>query len=947
MRTNMPVTNVERIMRDGEYIVSKTDTRGVITYVNPYFLEISGFSEAELLGAPHNIVRHPDMPPEAFKDLWDTLAAGKPWTGSVKNRCKNGDHYWVLANATPVWENGQVTGYMSVRSKPERATVEAVGRIYAQFKAGQAKGLAIREGKVVKTGRWAALLHTLANISIRTRTWILVGVLTLLMLAVGGAGLNGLLNTRDSLKSVYADRVVPLKQLKGIADAYAVAIIDAANKTNAGLMPAEEALKGVRAASGQIKELWAAYRATRLTEEEARLAQEAEGLFRSADQAVNELETRLSGLSGSVPGQLAAFDGPLYARIDPIGGKVTELVDLQLREAEKEYQSSEAHFAGVRNFSLLAIVIALALGILIARLTLNAITRPISRVAAQMREVSQGNFSLVVETDREDEVGAMTDAFRSLYIRLGFDLAEARRQADENSKILQALDYVSTNVRIADREGKVVYANKTLLDTLQRYEAAIRNDIPSFSAGQFIGSSVGVFYPDQQAALARLAGLKETARSEIVIGGRLYALTTSPIMSANGENLGSVGEWADRTEQAAAEREISELVEAASAGDFSQRLAMEGKEGFFRQLAEGINRLVETSERGIQDVAGVLGALAEGDLSRRMEGEYEGLFAELRDNANTTTSRLTEIVSQIREATDSINTAAREIASGNADLSGRTESQASSLEETAASMEQLTSTVKQNADNARQANQLAKGASDIAVKGGTVVGQVVHTMGSIADSSKKIADIISVIDGIAFQTNILALNAAVEAARAGEQGRGFAVVAGEVRSLAQRSAAAAKEIKGLIGDSVDKVSDGYKLVEQAGQTMDEIVDAVKRVTDIMSEISAASTEQSQGIEQVNAAVSQMDETTQQNAALVEQAAAAAESLQDQAASLSQSVAVFRVSAGKSVASARIPAPVRTAVRAPAERTPAPVRAMAKATPSIPANSGSDDEWEEF
>jgi len=254
-------------------------------------------------------------------------------------------------------------------------------------------------------------------------------------------------------------------------------------------------------------------------------------------------------------------------------------------------------------------------------------------------------------------------------------------------------------------------------------------------------------------------------------------------------------------------------------------------------------------------------------------------------------------------------------------------------------MDELTSTVKQNADNARQANQLSKGASDVAVKGGEVVGQVVHTMGAIAESSKKIADIISVIDGIAFQTNILALNAAVEAARAGEQGRGFAVVAGEVRNLAQRSAAAAKEIKELIGNSVDKVSDGYRLVENAGKTMDEIVGAVKRVTDIMGEITAASQEQSQGIEQVNSAVAQMDEMTQQNAALVEEAAAAAESLQDQAAGLSESVSVFKLAEG----GARLAAPVRAAP-ARAVSAPPPPRAPAR---RIPATAGQEDEWEEF
>jgi methyl-accepting chemotaxis protein len=323
----------------------------------------------------------------------------------------------------------------------------------------------------------------------------------------------------------------------------------------------------------------------------------------------------------------------------------------------------------------------------------------------------------------------------------------------------------------------------------------------------------------------------------------------------------------------------------------------------------------------------------------------------LKDDTNATVERLKEVVGRIKEATDAINTAAGEIAAGNADLSARTEEQASSLEETASSMEELNATVRQNAENARNANDLARGANDKAVEGGGMVKRVVDTMGSIQESSKKIADIIGVIDSIAFQTNILALNAAVEAARAGEQGRGFAVVASEVRSLAQRSAQAAKEIKGLIADSVDKVDAGAELVNQAGRTMDEIVSSFQQVTGLVNEIAGASREQSSGIEQVTQAVSQMDEVTQQNAALVEQAAAAAESLEEQAKALSHAVAMFRLDAGSVPATLR-PAAMPRAPAANVARLHAGGRQGGKTLPKMKKLSGaaanaSADEWEEF
>jgi aerotaxis receptor len=527
MRSNLPVTHVEYVLKDTETVVSKTDLHGNITYVNQDFVNISGFSEAELMGAPQNIVRHPDMPVEAFADLWHTLRSGKAWTGLVKNRCKNGDHYWVEANAAPLIENGKMIGYTSVRTKPSREQVQAAESAYRAIQAGD-RSLKVHEGNAVRP-------------SLLQRCCL------------------------DALSSLSLKAVFTLATLTMVV-----------------------------------------------------------------------------------------------------------------------------MFGGV---GLLA-------------------------------------WMLTTETNQ-----AMTGALITI-ATLGMPLA-------------------------------------------------------------------------------------------ILFGVICHRIAVVPL------------------------------------------------------------------ERTHDDIE----RMSSGDLTGRINAGGAGEVIRLMQSLRILQINIKLLVGQIKQSTGLVYLGCSEIASGNADLSGRTESQASSLEETASSMEELTSTVKQNAENARQANQLVVSTADVAVKGGKVVDQVVDTMASIKDSSRKIADIIGVIDGIAFQTNILALNAAVEAARAGEQGRGFAVVATEVRNLAQRSASAAKEIKALIDDSVGKVDTGGKLVDEAGVAMNEIVSSVKRVTEFMSEIAAASQEQSAGIEQVNQAVSQMDEITQQNAALVEEAAAASESMQEQAQKLAELVGAFRLVQG--------------------------------------------------
>ncbi|MFN4237403.1 MAG: methyl-accepting chemotaxis protein [Vogesella sp.] len=524
---------------------------------------------------------------------------------------------------------------------------------------------------------------------------------------------------------------------------------------------------------------------------------------------------------------------------------------------------------------------------------------------------------------------------------------EEQRLLEENTRIRKALDNVSSNVMIADNNRTIIYMNRSVQEMLQTAEADIKRVLPNFDTRKLLGGSMDGFHRNPAHQRDLLAALQTTHSSQINIGGRTFRLVANPVFSDSGERIGSVVEWTDRTEEVRVEKEVSEVVGAAANGDFSQRIPLDGKTGFFATLSGQVNQLMDVTSRGLGDIAQVLSGLAAGDLTRTIEAEYDGMFGQLRDDTNLTVSRLKEIVTNIKEATDAINTAAQEISAGNVNLSSRTEQQAASLEETASSMEEITSTVKQNAENSRKANSLAVGASDIASRGGDVVGRVVSTMNEINESATKIVDIISVIDGIAFQTNILALNAAVEAARAGEQGRGFAVVASEVRNLAQRSAAAAKEIKGLIGDSVEKVESGTRLVDEAGRTMEEIVSSIRRVTDIMSEISAASIEQSSGIEQVNLAVSQMDENTQKNAALVEEAAAAAESLEEQAANLRDAVAIFKVDqhAAKPVRSERKPV---TVARAIAVSEPVQRKALPLSNPHPVRPVATDEgEWEEF
>ncbi len=467
-----------------------------------------------------------------------------------------------------------------------------------------------------------------------------------------------------------------------------------------------------------------------------------------------------------------------------------------------------------------------------------------ARVLAASERLARGDFA-VPGVAGDPLEAALATLGTSLKARA--DASAAERRA--SGRLQGALERLAINVMVADGDGKIIFMNDALHAMFRANATEIRKQLPQFDPEQVLGAPFDGFHKAPAQQRSTISALRETHNAEMKLGDATLRVVATPIVGANGERLGTVVQWPDRSSELSIEQEVKFVVDAAGSGDLTRRIRSEGKTGFYLTLANGLNALLES-------------------------------------NAN--------LVRVVQDAARAVTAGAEEISAGNASLSQRTEEQASSLEETASSMEEMTSTVKRNADNAAQANQLAAAARLQAEKGGAVVSEAVSAMQGINASSSKIADIIGVIDEIAFQTNLLALNAAVEAARAGDQGRGFAVVASEVRGLASRSAGAAKEIKALIHDSVSRVAQGSKLVDQSGAMLSEIVASVKKVTDIVSEIAAASAEQSSGIEQVNKAVTSMDQGTQQNAALVEEAAAAAESLLDQSRQLDTMIAKFKI-----------------------------------------------------
>ena len=622
----------------------------------------------------------------------------------------------------------------------------------------------------------------------------------------------------------------------------------------------------------------------------------------------------------------------------PIAIKLDSLANEAFDAAQKRIEAELTSFDAVLKF---VERVGLAIGLVAAVILIGSavfgvvsIGRPLRKMAGVLVDLTNDRIVDVPYATRGDEIGDIAKATEIF--------KQSIAQKVINLRVRSALDVVSSNVMVADESYNIMYMNATMQQMLQDAESELRKEHAAFRQPKDRWRRTSTCSIRMRRISANADGLA-TRNPRVPHSRRQPEIQAcrSPVIDQPGNARHGL-EWKRRDGEKAIETEVDDLVKAAVAGDFSQRVPVDGKSGFMLNLASAMNALCENTARAMQDLIGMLSALADGDLTKRINADYQGMFGQLKNDANTMAERIGATIAEIKASAAEVTNASAEISTSTTDLSQRTEEQAASLEQTSASMEEISSTVKKNAESAQQANASAGATRDVADRGGQVVAKAVDAMAKIEDSSRKISDIIGVIDEIARQTNLLALNAAVEAARAGEAGRGFAVVASEVRSLAQRSSQAAKDIKDLITNSNGQVKDGVELVNRAGSSLTEIVELIKKVAEIVADIANASAEQASGIEQVNKALTQMDEVTQQNSALVEENAATAKTLEHQAKAMDERVSFFKLASTAEERQAAQPAATRVQrpAAAPSRGPAAKQQLVAAPKRAAPSNAGS-------
>ncbi|WP_024850423.1 methyl-accepting chemotaxis protein [Hydrogenovibrio kuenenii] len=729
MRNNQPIINEEYQVPQGIHLVSKTDLAGNIIECNDAFEAASGFTRNELIGQPHNIIRHPDVPPAVFKDLWKTLKEGLTWTQLVKNRRKNGGFYWVLAQATPLFSNGKITGYMSVRSAINEEQKRAATQAYKDIASGKAH---IYYGQIHYGINW---------------------------------------NKFNIFAGIKLSILLPAIAVVGFLPIFATKFFD------------------------------------------AHFAFEYSGL---------------------------AF---LFISLIWFGFK------------------QERNYAKFTN---------------------------------QLLQLASGEILNSPNINPKSSSARLIKSMESVSLAYMASCEDAAYQVDKARQMQLVLDKTNSNVMMADKNYNITYMNERLKSLFEEKYDQIKSEFPNFDVKTLIGSNIDIFHKHPEHNRAMLDKMTDEMKANISINGLSFELHVMAMNDRTGERIGTIVEWVDRTQDVIIIQEVKHTIDLMKSGILDQRIDVSKISGVTREVSESINELIDALETPINQAIKVATDMAEGTLNHHIETKAHGRFALLQDALNVAVDNLGSLIGQTKNAINSVKGSALEISNSSIELNDRTQQQAASIEETAASMEQMTSTVKQNADNAMEASRVTKDSARQAGNGVSVMESAIEAMEQIHASSHKINDIIGLIDNIAFQTNLLALNAAVEAARAGEHGRGFAVVAGEVRSLAGKSADAAKDIRKLIEDTVQKVSEGTQNVKNSGDSLTEIVDSIHKVNHIIEEIAASSHEQSEGVDQVNLAITNIDGAVQQNAALVEESTATSEQLGNMAEAMDHTISAFSI-----------------------------------------------------
>ncbi|OED38747.1 hypothetical protein AB833_18330 [Chromatiales bacterium (ex Bugula neritina AB1)] len=625
-----------------------------------------------------------------------------------------------------------------------------------------------------------------------------------------------------------------------------------------------------------------------------------DGFFRTQAPFIDEstvlvMSARYDELKQRGDGQSAQLHQDYLGNSVLSVSKVVDLLGLhwllvvELNESEALYSLYKLNSI-VLIMLTLGVLFSVCVSLLVTRSTqrqLGADPKELNLIAA---EIADGDLSRQFD-NRSAQTGTLK-VLATMQTQLCDRLAVDEDNQNRMLRLRQGMRKLTTMVCLASEDNKITFANQSMLDFVESHQSEMNTLCPGLTADSLVGTDLTLLSDNSSQLSSIVGGLKDSHEYELGVGDYVLVVKLNAIWNEVGVRTGTSMEWVDVTNARQVMDEVDTVVKLAKKGDLNARISTHNKEGVYSALAISVNGLLEQTDQVIEDVKAFMSAIAQGDLTISIDPEYEGSFAEVKRDANRSVSKLTEMVQNIRTVANTVNTASHEINTGNVDLSQRTEQAAASLQETSSSMVEMTDLVKKNAANAREAKELALITKSLAEQGGEVVGDAVKAMAGINESSDKISDIIGVIDDIAFQTNLLALNASVEAARAGEQGRGFAVVASEVRNLAGRSATAAREIKGLIEDSVHRVENGTVLVNDSGKSLDDIVAQVKKVADIVSDISASSQSQSEGITMVNQAISQLDETTQQNAALVEKATVASRSTTEQVGGLIRLIGFF-------------------------------------------------------